>query len=106
MQARLAAPALSNALANVAPVPPAPDLSKDASSASRKQASLAASVVAPAPDVVHDTRRSAAITSTVIAPAPNVTAEKLRASNAIASTVVAPAPATAAIDGATNTAVA
>ncbi|MGA7684160.1 MAG: hypothetical protein WCA58_04035 [Terriglobales bacterium] len=94
MQARLAAPALSNALANVAPVPPAPDLSKDASSASRKQASLAASVVAPAPDVVHDTRRSAAITSTVIAPAPNVTAEKLRASNAIASTVVAPAPST------------
>jgi len=94
MQARLVAPALSSTFANVAPVPPAPDLSKEAGSASRNQASLAAGVVAPAPEVAHDTRRSSAITSSVIAPAPNVAAEKLRASNAIASTVVAPAPST------------
>ncbi len=61
----------------------------------RNQAALAASAVAPAPEVAHDARRSSALTTnaTVIAPAPNVSADKLRAANAIASTVVAPAPA-------------
>ena len=73
----------------VSPVPPSPDLQEG----SRKQNTLSAAIVPPAPEVSHaNARNTPTLNPAMIAPAPEVSRDKMRSANPLATTVVAPAP--------------